>query len=57
MDGTDLEPDPRKRVPTALWWILSLILAAVFAALVFLLFGHGPPHVVGPPAGAPPGHD
>jgi uncharacterized membrane protein YgaE (UPF0421/DUF939 family) len=53
MGGVDQEPDPRRRIPTVLWLILGLILVAMFAAVVFLLFGHGPPHALGPPAGAP----
>ncbi len=53
MGETDPETDPRRRIPTVLWLILGLILIAVFAAVVFLLFGHGPLHAVGPPAGAP----
>ena len=53
MGESDPETDPRRRIPTVLWLILGLILVAVFAAVVFLLFGHGPPHAVGPPAGMP----
>jgi hypothetical protein len=54
MEESDLEPDPRHRKPALLWLILALVVMAAFAALVFMLFGHGPPHAVGPPAGAAP---
>ena len=53
MGETDPETDPRRRIPTVLWLILGLILVAAFAAVVFLLFGHGPPHAFGPSAGTP----
>jgi hypothetical protein len=54
MDESDLEPDPNRQMPTVLWLILGLTLMAAFAALVFLLFDHGPPHAIGPPPGAAP---
>ncbi len=53
MGGSDLETDPRRRVPTVLWLILGLVLVALFVAVVFLLLGHGQTHTFGPPAGAP----
>lgn len=53
MGQSDQETDPRRRMPTVLWLILGLIAIAAFAAVVFLMFGHGPPNAVGPPPGAP----
>ncbi len=53
MNESDLEPDPRRRVPTILWLMLGLALVVLFATAVVLLLGHGAPHSVGPPAGAP----
>jgi hypothetical protein len=53
MDDSDLEPDPRHRVPTLLWLMLGLVLVVAFAAAVVLLSGHAPPRVIGPPPGAP----
>ncbi len=53
MGETDPETDPRRRIPTALWLILGFILVAAFAAVIFLLFSHGPSHAFGPSAGTP----
>jgi hypothetical protein len=50
---SDLEPDPRRRVPTVLWLMLGLVLVVLFATVVALLGGHIAPRAVGPPAGAP----
>lgn len=47
------EPDPPRRAPTLLWLCLGLATIVAFAAVVFLMFGHAPTHVVGPPPGAP----
>jgi hypothetical protein len=54
MDDSDIETDPRRRVPMVLWWLLAVALVALFAAVVVMLGGHvfAPP-AVGPPAGAP----
>ena len=53
MGETDEEPDPSKRVPTALWLMLGLLAVVVFVVAVFVLGDHKP-KAVGPPAGAPP---
>ena len=53
MEDSDLEPDPRRRVPTILWLMLGLLLVVLFAAVVLLLRGNLAPHAIGPPAGAP----
>jgi flagellar basal body-associated protein FliL len=53
MDDSDLEPDPKHRVPTILWLMLGLLLVVLFAAAVIILGGHFPARAVGPPAGAP----
>ena len=45
--------DPPGRKPTIVWWMLGLIVAAAFAAVVFLLRGHVTPGAVGPPPGQP----
>ncbi len=56
MGETDHEPDPRRQVPTFLWMILALFLAALLAAIL-VLHGHpGGRSVYGPPAGAPEAH-
>ena len=54
MGETDEEPDPSKRVPTALWLMLGLVLVVVFIAVVFVTGKAIKPKAVGPPAGAPP---
>jgi hypothetical protein len=55
MGETDQEPDPSKRVPTALWLMLGILLVVVFAAIVLATGGAiRPKPAVGPPAGAPP---
>ena len=54
MGETDEEPDPSKRVPTALWLMLGILLVVVFGAAVFITGGAIKPKAVGPPAGAPP---
>ena len=56
MDESELEPDPRRRVPTLLWLLLGFGVIVVFAALLFVLRDHGAPRAVGPPAGAPEAH-
>jgi hypothetical protein len=53
MDDSDLDPDPRHRVPTVLWLMLGLVLIVLFATVVVLLGGHVSPRSVGPPAGSP----
>lgn len=53
MDGSDLDPDPRRRVPTVLWLVLGLVLIVLFAAVVGILGGHISPRALGPPPGAP----
>jgi hypothetical protein len=53
MDESDLEPDPRRRVPTILWLLLGVGVIVIFAAFLFLLLGHAPPRAVGPPPGQP----
>jgi hypothetical protein len=54
MHDSDPEPDPRRRVPMALWLMLGLVLVVLFAAVVVLLGGHVfAPRAVGPPAGSP----
>ena len=53
MGDSDLEPDPRRRVPTILWVMLGFALVVLFAAAVVVLGGHVAPRAVGPPAGAP----
>jgi hypothetical protein len=53
MDDSDLDPDPRRRVPTALWLMLGLVLIVLFAAVVMVLGGHVSPRALGPPAGSP----
>ncbi len=53
MDGSDPDPDPRRRVPTVLWLMLGLVLVALFATAVIVLGGHVMSHAVGPPAGTP----
>ena len=53
MDKSDLEPDPKHRVPTVLWLMLGVLLIVVFAAVIVLLGGHVAPRAVGPPAGTP----
>lgn len=56
MGQTEQEPDPRKRVPTALWFGLGLLVACLLAAVV-VLHGHpGGKSVYGPPAGGPSTH-
>jgi hypothetical protein len=51
MGAADQEPDPNRQVPTLLWWILGLLLAAAFAGAVVVLGpGHSP--AVGPSAGS-----
>jgi hypothetical protein len=56
MDDADLEPDPRRRVPTVLWLALGLLLIVVFSLALLFLHGRGAPYAVGPPAGSPPAH-
>ena len=53
MDDSDLEPDPKHRVPTILWLMLGLLLVVLFVAAVFILGGHMAPRAIGPPPGAP----
>ena len=53
MGDTDQEPDPSKRVPTALWLMLGILLVVAFAAAVLITGGATTPKAVGPPAGAP----
>jgi hypothetical protein len=54
MDESDLEPDPKHRVPTILWLMLGLVIVVLFAAVVVMLGGHLlSPRVIGPPPGAP----
>jgi hypothetical protein len=53
MDDSDLDPDPRRRVPTTLWLMLGLVLIVLFAAVVAVLGGHISPRAVGPPPGMP----
>jgi hypothetical protein len=53
MEDSDLDPDPRRRVPTILWLMLGVVLVVLFAAAVVILGGHVAPRAVGPPAGAP----
>jgi hypothetical protein len=54
MNESDLEPDPKRRVPTLLWLMLGLVIVVAFAAAVVLLGGHvSPPRAIGPPPGAP----
>jgi hypothetical protein len=54
MDDSDLEPDPRYRVPTILWLLLGVGVVVLFAAVIVLLGGHVfAPRAVGPPAGSP----
>jgi hypothetical protein len=52
MGQTDQEPDPRKRVPTALWLMLGAILVALVVGAGLL---KRPPRdaLFGPPAGSP----
>jgi hypothetical protein len=53
MNDSDLDPDPRRRVPTVLWLMLGLVLIVLFAAVVVVPGGHVSPRSVGPPPGAP----
>jgi hypothetical protein len=54
MSDPDLEPDPGRRAPTALWWILGVVLVVLFAVVVVMIGGHVfAPRSVGPPAGQP----
>jgi hypothetical protein len=53
MDDSDLDPDPRRHVPTILWLMLGLVVVVLFAAVVVILGGHIAPHAVGPPPGSP----
>ena len=54
MNDVDPESDPRRRVPTFLWWILAVLVILGFAFAVTLVGGHTPKSV-GPSAGAPGG--
>lgn len=47
------DPDPPRRTPVIVWWMLGLAVIVAFAAVVFMLRGHGAPVAVGPPAGRP----
>ncbi len=53
MDDSELDPDPRRRVPTVLWLMLGLLLIVMFATLLGILGGHISPPAVGPPPGSP----
>jgi hypothetical protein len=54
MGEPDHEPDPKRPVPTFLWFLLGIGLVVLFAAVVVMLGGHAfPPRTVGPPAGTP----
>ena len=53
MNDSDLDPDPRRRVPTSLWLMLGIVLVVAFGAAVIILLGHSSPHAVGPPPGTP----
>jgi len=53
MNDSDLDPDPRRRVPTSLWLMLAVVLIVLFAAVVIILGGHVSPRSLGPPAGSP----
>jgi hypothetical protein len=54
MDDSDLEPDPRRRVPATVWLLAGVGLVVLFAFVVVMLGGHMfAPRAVGPPAGAP----
>jgi hypothetical protein len=54
MGQVDQEPDPRRQAPTVLWFVLGLIVVALFA-LAVMLVGANHPKAVGPAAGAPGG--
>jgi hypothetical protein len=53
MNQSDLEPDPKRRVPTLLWLMLGVVLIVLFACAVVILGGHVAPRAVGPPPGVP----
>lgn len=37
MDQSEIEPNPRKQIPTLAWIFLGAVILAVFAALVLLV--------------------
>ena len=55
MGATDHEPDPSKRIPTAVWLFLGLAVVVAFAVLAIAMGGHTQHKAVGPPAGSPQG--
>jgi hypothetical protein len=54
MDESDLETDPRRKVPTLAWVMLGLVILLLFVAGVAWVGRPHPTRAIGPPAGAPP---